>query len=159
MRAQHRCTWAFAGILCLLSSCSDGSESRETPWFPMDYALTYTEVRGCRPSGDHELNVVRVLAAPDAVSTYQDRNAPFSAGALMLKEEYEFGDDTCSGPLQQWTVMRKLAPATGQETMGWEWQRVNAERQVLDETPTRCVACHGGCGRPPDGHDGTCTIP
>lgn len=153
--------WAVlaAGALVLGGCGDDPEEPAAQPLFAADYASAYQEVRDCRQSGDHDLNVVRVLADPSAGDTYRDRDAPFAPGAVVVKEEYDFGDPTCAGPIKQWTAMRKLAPGEGDEALGWQWQRVDSERRVVEEAPTRCVSCHQGCGVSPDGHDGTCTVP
>jgi hypothetical protein len=129
------------------------------PVFPADYDATYVEVRNCRGSGDHDLNNIRILADPAALGPYEGRTDPFPEGAVVLKEEYDFGDLTCEGPIKQWTVMQKLAEGSSDETLGWAWQRVDADRSVLDEDEPRCIACHTSCGMPPDGYDWTCALP
>ena len=138
-----------------LSGCPVGSD----PLFPEDYASTYTEVRDCRQSGDHDLHMVRVLADDVALAAYADRSTPFPAGATVVKEEYEFGDLDCSGPIAQWTVMQKLEIGGAPRELDWVWQTVDREGAVADQDPRRCVNCHQGCGVPPDGYDGTCTVP
>lgn len=129
------------------------------PFFPEDYDATYVEVRNCRGSGDHDLNNIRILADPAALEPYEGRMLPFPEGAVVLKAEYDFGDLTCEGPIKQWTVMKKLAEGSADDTLGWAWQRVDADREVLEEDPPRCIACHTGCGKPPDGYDWTCALP
>lgn len=129
------------------------------PLFPEDYEASYTEVRDCRGSGDHDLHNIRILVDPTALAPYDDRQQPFPVGAVVIKEEYDFGDLDCSGALEQWTVMQKLEPDSSPQTLDWAWQRVDAERRVVGEDSDRCISCHQGCGRPPDGHDWTCSIP
>ena len=117
-------------------------------------------MRNCRRSGGaHDINHVRVLADPNAVAIYNDRSGPFPEGAVVLKEEYDFGDSTCSGPILQWSVMVKRAAGTSPETLDWQWQRVDRLGNVASEDDSRCIGCHEGCGVAPDGHDGTCTVP
>jgi len=139
-------------VLAFLAAC--GGDSTE-PLFRADYAATYVQVRDCRSSGDHQLHKIRILADPAAVEAYTTRAAPFPVGAIVLKEEYDFGDTSCTGELLEWTVMQKL------DATNWSWQRVTAQREVtfLDEEPARCINCHVQCGRAPDGHDGTCALP
>lgn len=146
-----------AGLAFVLAAagCGDGP----APLFPEDYAETYTEVRDCRQSGDHDLHMIRVLADDVALDTYADRSAPFPAGATVIKEEYDFGDFDCTGPIVQWTVMQKLDEGESPERLDWEWQTVDADRFVTEDDPQRCANCHQGCGVPPDGFDGTCTVP
>jgi hypothetical protein len=146
---------AFAGGLSLVALSCGGGE----PAFPEDYAATYTEVRNCRQSGDHDLNVIRILADPAALAAYRDRAEPFPVGSVVLKEEFEFGDTTCSGPIKQWTVMEKLEVGSSPDTLDWAWQTVDADRNVVDEDLPQCIGCHTGCGVAPDGYDGTCAVP
>lgn len=136
-----------------------GDDDTGPALFPMDYAATYTEVRNCRQSGDHDLNTVRVLADPIAMAAYSDRSVPFPEGATVLKEEYDFGDTTCTGPIKQFTVMQKLPVGSAPDLLDWHWQRVDADFVVVGDNTPRCPACHQSCGVPPDGYDGTCTVP
>jgi hypothetical protein len=149
---------AIFGVL--LTACpDDGDDGGPEPDFPADYASSYTEVRNCRPSGDHDLNNIRILADPNALDPYQNRVEPFPVDAVVLKEEYDFGDLTCSGPIKQWTVMRKLEAGSSPDTLDWAWQRVDLQRRVVDEDKPLCIGCHQGCGVPPEGYEGTCAIP
>lgn len=126
------------------------------PAFPAGYAATYTEVRACRSSSDHDLHKIRVLADPAALAPYRDRTAEFPIGAIVLKEEYDFADGACSGPVIEWTVMEKLATAGN---LGWSWQRIDLDRDVVTEDDGRCISCHTQCGGAPDGYAGTCAVP
>ena len=145
---------------CILgSSCEDDPPMGPEPVLPEDYAATYTEVRDCRQSGDHDLRVVRVLADPVALAAYADRSAPFPPGAIVVKEEYEFGDTACEGSIEQWTVMEKLEVGSDPDMLDWRWQTIDTDRRVANENEPRCAGCHAGCGVPPDGYDGTCTVP
>jgi Cytochrome P460 len=145
----------WLGLILAVAACGDSA----APLFPADYASTYLEVRDCRPSGDHDLRSIRVLADPMARPSYLGRSAPFPAGAVVLKEEYDFGDRSCDGPVVEWTVMRRLPAGEGAQTGGWAWQRVAADRSVVSEDEPRCIGCHQQCGVAPDGHDGTCAAP
>ena len=143
----------------MLSGCPGPDTPPIDPIFPADYASTYTEVRDCRQSGDHELHIVRVLADPVALAAYSMRDRPFPEGATVIKEEYDFGDTRCEGEVLEWTVMRKLPTGSSPDTLDWTWQTVDPMRTVLDQNELRCIGCHQRCGVPPDGYDGTCTIP
>ncbi len=153
--------WLGGGALLatLIAACSSPEAApAATPAFPADYADSYVEVRGCRKSADHELEFVRVLANPSALAPYSDRAAPFSDGAVVLKEQYEASDDTCAGPIAQWTVMVKSQAAS--DRLGWDWQRVTAERRVSETNTPSCISCHTSCSGPPQpGYDFTCTDP
>jgi Cytochrome P460 len=145
------------------SACSGGGGSPADagiPEFAADYASSYTEVRNCRHSGDHDLNYIRVLADPDALEPYMNRDNPFPVDSVVMKEEFEFDDVTCEGPLKQWTVMKKLADGDPNvPSSGWTWQKVSADRTVVSEDKDTCMGCHDMCGVLPDGYDGTCTMP
>ena len=147
-------------LVALLSAgCSEEpAPDAESPPFPANYADSYVEVRDCRKSGDHDLSFVRILADPRAAPPYGNRSDPFPDGAVVLKEEYDFGDDTCSGEILQWTVMVKAHAATAE--LGWKWQRVDAQRRVTEENPLRCQNCHIDCsGGSAIGYDYTCAEP
>lgn len=129
------------------------------PLFPDNYAATYQQVRACRNSLDHDLHRIRVLAAPEALASYMGRTAPFPAGAIVLKEEYDGDDTTCAGPIVSFTVMQKLATGSSAATLDWQWQEVSGDRRTVNEDNRSCVGCHTSCGKPPEGFDGTCTVP
>lgn len=165
---------SFRAVCCSLvcvvatSNCSDDATvvvdaapdaPPVDPAFPANYAATYQQVRDCRKSGDHDLNFIRVLAAPDGLGPYMDRVTPFADGAILIKEEFDIGDSTCSDAIVQWTVMVKDAAAT--ELNGWRWQRVNTEREVVESDTSRCFGCHEACDgvAPNIGYDYTCTEP
>lgn len=139
-------------LIAVVLGC--GSDPVE-PAFPADYAASYLEVRDCRSSADHDLNKIRIVADPAAMPAYVART-PFPVGAIVLKEEYDFVDDSCNGAIKQWTVMVKVDDDTN---LGWSWQRVDASRAVTGEDESRCIGCHTDCGRPPDGFEGTCAVP
>ncbi len=129
------------------------------PIFSADYRSTFMEVRNCRLSGDHDLNDVRMLVDPNAFDAYMLRDRPFPVGSLVIKEEFEAGDTTCSGPIKQWTVMLQLPAGSSPVTIDWHWQKVDASRTVLTEDEPRCYGCHKDCGKPPVGYAGTCAAP
>ena len=137
----------------------DGDDMTLTPLLPADYSSTYQEVRNCRGSGDHDLNKIRVLTHPGATEAYRDRAVPFPEGSIVVKEEYDFPDGECSGPILQWTVMVRLAEGSSPSTLDWRWQKIKNDRTVATQDEPRCIACHTQCGVPPDGYQGTCALP
>jgi hypothetical protein len=149
-------------LIGLVTGCPDDEPidpPTPDPAFPPDYASSYTEVRDCRQSGDHDLNVVRILADPAALAPYRDRDQPFAAGAVVLKEEYDFGDTSCTGDIKQWTVMVRLDEGSAPDTLDWKWQQVDAARNVVGEDTPRCYGCHTGCTPATDGYEHTCAVP
>jgi hypothetical protein len=149
----------LAGLAGAALGCPGEDEPEPEPLFPEDYDASWVEVRDCRGSGDHDLNNIRILADPAALDPYDLRDALLPEGAIVLKEEFDFSDMTCSGDIKQWTVMRKLAAGSSPDTLDWQWQQVDFDRHVVSEDLPRCIGCHTGCGVAPDGHDGTCAMP
>jgi Cytochrome P460 len=148
----------------LLLGCGGGGDSTpDAPSvpavFPDDYATTYTEVRGCRLSLEHDLFHIKVLADPAALTPYNDHATAFPVGAVVLKEQYGEDDDTCSGAIVKYTVMQKLAAGAAPADIDWTWQEVKADFKVDSSIDiVRCTSCHKECVEPP-GYDGTCTEP
>jgi hypothetical protein len=158
-----RLTFVVVALSVLAVACSDDANTpdatTEVPVFPADYAATFQEVRNCRNSIDHDLMRIRVLASPDAVASYTNRNAEFPVGAIFLKEEYDGGDTDCSGPITRFSVAQKLEAGAAPELFDFTWQRVDTERRVVTEDVKRCWNCHSMCGQPPEGYLGTCAVP
>src|SRR5688572_2078881 len=125
--------------LGLLTSCGEDGDDGPAPSFPSDYRVSYTEVRDCRSSGEHELNNIRVLADEAALAAYRDRQQDFPEGSVVLKEEYGFADSTCSGEPIRWTAMARLASGSSPETLDWYWQDVDGARRVVSENDSRCI--------------------
>ncbi len=142
-------------VLAALAACGGDDVA---PSFPAAYATSYVAVRDCRRSSDHDLHFIRVLVEPAALQPYNDRVSPFPVGSVVLKEEYEFDDPSCAGEPVEWTVMVKTS---GTERLGWDWQRVEAGRSVVESNGASCYGCHEPCTGIGGaiGYDGTCTEP
>ena len=127
-----------------------------TPLIAEDYARSYTEVRNCRSSSDHDLHKIRVLADPTARDPYTTRTSLFPLGAILVKEEYDFADSNCTGDIINWTVMQRIDG-------DWRWQKLEPDggdgMRVVSENDERCINCHSQCGVGPDGYEGTCAVP
>jgi len=143
----------------LVNACGDDGGNSDPALFPANYAATYQEVRNCRYSLEHDSIRVRVLASPEALTPYTGRVEPFPAGAIVLKEQYDYGDMTCAGPIINFTVMKKLAVGSSAASLDWDWQEVDADLHSTNTDIKRCTQCHADCGKPPDGYDATCTVP
>lgn len=157
-RPSAPCVVASLVAALAVPGCADDAPSGPEPSFPADYLATYTEVRDCRNSIEHELSRVRVLADTAALGPYQGRDADFPVGSVVLKVEHDGSDTDCSGEPVRWTVMTRLAAGSSPETLDWYWQEVSASRRVTSENEARCVGCHTSCGVPPEGYLGTCTV-
>ena len=150
-------------FLAAVAGCGTGGGGHESkpgePVFPSNYRSSYALVYDCRQSADHSLMNVRMFADETGLEPYQARDASFPEGAVVLKEQYDIGDSDCEGDIQSWTVMQKLADGSSPDTLDWRWQTVDADRNVSDQDASTCTSCHSVCGLPPDGYEGTCTIP
>jgi len=149
----------FLVLAALAAGCSgDDGGGGTPPLFPTDYAASYQEVRNCRASIEHGAVRIRVLAAPDALTPYTGRTAPFPTGAIVLKEEYDDSDLDCTGPKVNYTVMQKLDVGSSAETLDWTWQEVGPDLKDREADIRRCYQCHTDCNAP-EGYDHTCTVP
>ena len=148
-------------IVVVLAACGSGDDggSDAAVLFPADYAASFVEVRNCRISGDHELDQIIVKTDPVAAQAYQLRDRAFEIGAIVLKEERDPSDSSCTTDIIKWTVMVRLATGSSPGTLDWKWQKVNADRKVISEDEPLCIGCHQTCGVPPDGYLGTCALP
>lgn len=158
-----KCLLVILAAVGTASGCGGGgggADGGPAAAFPADYLQSYTEVRDCRQSTEHDLNHVRVLAGPDALAAYQGRDQPFPVGAVVVKEEYALDDVTCSGDIVQWTVMQRLAEGSSPDTLDWTWQQVDPDRNVVGQDLARCIGCHTDCGTTENGgYQGTCSQP
>jgi len=143
----------------MVVGCSAPPDDAPETLLPDDYAATFTEVRNCRRSADHDLNFIRIVADAEAAPRYLARDRPFPAGSVIVKEEYDPIDDTCSLALIGWTVMVSQGPGGAPDTLDFEWQRLAEDKVPVDKTTGHCVSCHTDCGGPPDGYLGTCAVP
>jgi hypothetical protein len=146
-------------LLALVSLVASCGPDPAPAVFPIAYAQTYQEVRDCRFSLDHDLERIRVLASPEALTPYL-QHTPFPAGAIVLKEQFEESDMTCSGPILSITAMKKLEVGSSPDTLDWRWQEVGPDLLEQEYDEKRCVSCHRRCGTvAAGGFDGTCTMP
>jgi hypothetical protein len=150
----------LAGFGCKDAADTDAGQPQEPPedpvLFPEAFEALYTEMRDCRLSHEHELRYIRVLVSDSAHEPYAglSSDTPYPVGAILVKPEYD--DDECSVVLG-YTAMEKLEPGTSPENGDWEWQKLTAERELLDGgVPDRCIGCHSQHCAPPNGYDLTC---
>jgi hypothetical protein len=156
-----RAVVSLVSLLAIVAACGDDGTTMpdaELSLVPADYS-SYTEVRDCRSSGDHLLMKIRILADPTILDAYQNRNAPFPAGGILLKEERDSADTTCSGPIESWAIAVKLPDGSSPSTLDFQWQRVRvSDNKVVTEDVTRCINCHANCVAP-DFYGYTCADP
>lgn len=148
-------TALLAGALMLAGMGCDGSTGPQ-PVFPADAERAWAEIRDCRHSHEHELRHIRVFASPTAAEPYQalSPDVPYPVGATLVKLEY---DDAACTDLLGYTALQKLEPGAQPAAGDWLWQRVSADRQVIEEgVLSRCIGCHEEHCTPPYGYDLTC---
>lgn len=152
-----------AAALILFAACVPGTGADAgvdagpvaDPFFAEDVEGSYTEVRDCRSSIEHELRYIRVFADDVAHEPYTTRpDGGFPEDAIVVKVEY--ADDGCTDVIG-YTAMKRLADGASPEALDWHWQEANGNQKVFSDGPLlRCVGCHERC----DGaYDATCTEP
>ena len=126
-----------------------------TPVFSAEAETTWQETRDCRNSHEHELRHVRVFADAQAVGPFLNWDAPFPVGATIIKVEYD--DEYCQVRVG-YTAMQKGEVGSNPEGGDWFWQKLDADRKVLEQgAPHACVHCHEEhCDPPEHGFDFTC---
>jgi hypothetical protein len=146
----------WVSFLCAVSACSEEKNSDPTPgsdaFFPSNFRTSYDRVRDCRLSIEHDLVHIVVYSDPDSTDRYLNEDYPFQSGAVIVKEE--FADEECS-ERSGFTVMRKAESGEHEDTLGWEWQSLDANRDLVPSNVAQCTACHSDC----DARDYTCTLP
>jgi hypothetical protein len=152
---------ATLALFIVLIGCSDDAPGPDASppraaIYPADYAATYQEVRSCRYSLDHDLMRIRILVSPGHAASYLARTAPIPAGAIVLKEQFDEADTTCTGPIKKLSAMYRLDTGTSPEKLDWEWQETDPTGLDTTEDELKCSSCHYACR---GGFDGTCAEP
>jgi hypothetical protein len=129
-----------------LAGCEE-PEFQSTPILPSDYRNSFSVVRPCQTSVDHDLSHVVVLTSPEAAQAYRSGLANFPSGSVVALELYS--DPSCRD-LNGWAVMRKEGGGYDDGFGDWRWQELDTFRRVLsDGKNRRCTTCHVTC-RPRD---------
>jgi hypothetical protein len=155
---QECCAEAVAcqdGLACTLGPIY----TCETPLFDEDYLDSYSVVRDCRRSMDHDGLFIRIYANDVAADVYNARTGALPDGSTFIKEEHT--DSTCNeAGLVGWAVMRRVA-GSRPESDDWQFQFVDtAERELSANVREGCVSCHlNDCLGSGPGFDGTCAMP
>lgn len=126
------------------------------PFFAADFAETYTLVRDCRFSTDHNLTRVRVYVNSIGAENYLNGTYPFPVGTIAVKVLTDGQASDCNGATEEFVAMRKGAPGTAPSSGDWEWQAVNPDRSVRlsGQLFDACISCHANCTL---GRDYMCT--
>lgn len=119
-----------------------------------DDISTWTEVRDCRGSHEHELRFIRVFANALALENYDIWDKPYLVGSTLVKLEYY--DEGCQ-ELVGYTAMEKLEEGKNPPGYDWWWQKLDENKRVTAEgAPFNCIDCHRFHCEPPYGYDLTC---
>jgi hypothetical protein len=130
---------ATACALIMLGCGQEGS-APPAPLVPVGWRSSFAVVRDCRGSVDHDLAYVVVRASESAAAVYDHGPYPFALGAVVLKEQY--ADPGCT-QLVGFTAMRKEEPGFAAALGDWRWQRLDADRAVIEDGAiARCASCH-----------------
>ena len=148
-------------FVCAISACGPAVETEPEPVFPADLS-GWTEGRACGFSHEHDLRYIRVLVNDKAREPYKalDAAVPYPVGAALVKLEYD--DEDC-GTVVAYTAMEKQLAGYSAPGHDWRWQRLTADRKVLDDGEVKtCITCHEHhctepqCGYADCGFDLTC---
>lgn len=157
----HRLARCGLGVIASVAiACDSDTEAPPQPLIPQGVETAWTQTRQCRSSHEHWLHSVRVVVSDNAVKPYNSWQVgnpqPFPVGALVVKPEY---DDQFCDNLIGYTVMRKEAPGYWPEANDWHWQKLDAQRRVIEDgkLAKSCAGCHAWHCAPPNGFDFTCT--
>ena len=158
---------AFLAVGSVAGCGDDGDPMIPTvePYFPADFASTYTLVRACRFSNDHNLSRVAVYVDSMGAQSYLNGDYPLPVGTICVKTLTAGDDTSCGGPPTEYVAMKKGPPGTAPSQGDWLWQAVNPDRSVrLSGTLfEECTSCHAACTDDdpsfPGGRDFTCTDP
>ncbi|MBK8271292.1 MAG: cytochrome P460 family protein [Planctomycetes bacterium] len=139
--------WLVAGV-CIFAACAiggtcDSANPTIDPIVPADYRTTFTEVRNCRFSIEHDGVQIRVWANDIAMAAYLAEENPLPVGSIIVKEEFAGGTCDDDSELNILSVMRKEAAGFDNEDKDWHFQEVNpTSRVVITNTKTDCIECH-----------------
>jgi hypothetical protein len=138
----------LAASSCLIVACAFGGtcetpDPTVEPIAPADYRTSFTQVRDCRFSIEHDGVQIRVWANDIAMAAYLAEENPLPVGSVIVKEEF-IGDNCDDDPdLNILSVMRKETSGFDNEDNDWHFQEINpTSRAVITNTKTDCIECH-----------------
>jgi hypothetical protein len=139
--------------LLLVGGCFQQDKAGTSQILPPDYQASYVQVRSCRPADGHGSNSIVVFANAQAQSDYLSDIGPLPQGSVVVAKESAQAD--CSD-LAGYTLMFKEAPGYNPTAGDWHWQRLDDQRDVLEDGRVQsCISCHTQCNR----DDYTCSPP
>jgi hypothetical protein len=130
--------------LLLLGGCFQQSGTSTSQLLPPEYQKTYQLARFCRRSVAHNSNYMVVYANTLAESDYLGGNYPLAQGSTIVTAETDQPD--CTG-LTGYTLMFKETQGYNSAAGDWRWQKLDAQRDVLQDGRVQdCITCHATCG-------------
>ena len=110
--------------------------------FPENFRESFTVVRDCRNSIEHEATV-RVWINAIGEAGYLDDAATLPEGTIVIKEEFAAGADCDDADLAFWSVMRKEPAGFDPAANDWRFQEVAApNRRISLDGKSTCIDCH-----------------
>lgn len=152
-------TWRLVAAIALIGATAGCGGDTTDPGsteaaFPADYLASFTQVRDCRFSVEHDGVFITVHANDVANDAYVNGVYPLPEGSMLVKTLYD--DPECS-QLAGYAVMVKMQDGYESGAGDWYWESVDAGRSVEQGGRLQsCLSCHVGCT---DGRDFTCTDP
>jgi len=146
---MRRTLWLLS--LIAMGGCFKQDSSRTSQILPSDYQTSFTLARGCRPVHGHVGNSITVEANATGALDYTQGVYPLPQGSVIAALESDQLD--CSS-VTGFTVMLKEAPGYNPAANDWHWQRLDDQRNVLEDGRIQsCVDCHASCSQ----YDYTCS--
>lgn len=125
------------------------------PIYPADYRTSFTQVRDCRFSIEHDGVNIRVWANDIALAAYLAEADELPVGSVIIKEEFAGGTCDSDDDLTLISAMRKEDPGFDSEDRDWHFQEVTpSDRRVVNNSKTDCTECHRTC----EDRDYMCTV-
>ena len=137
-------------FLIALGGCFQQSGPSTSKLLPSDGVASYQVARTCRLSVAHNSNYMVVYANALAQSDYLAGNYPLAQGSTIVTAETD--QPNCNG-ITGYTLMFKDVPGYNASAGDWHWQKLDAQRDVLqDGRVPDCITCHASCSK----YDYTC---
>jgi hypothetical protein len=137
----------------LFGSCFQQSGNNTSQILPPDYQTSAQVARTCRLNVGHASKYMVVYTNAVADAAYLAGTSPLPQASTVVAVE---SDKTDCSTLTGYTLMRKEAPGYNPAAGDWHWQRLDDQRDVLEDGRLQtCISCHTTCSL----NDYTCSPP
>jgi len=135
---------AAAGATAFIIAC--GYSYVEGTYFPKTWQTDLVEVSACAETEHPRGGFQKVLMTPKAAAQFKAKQYPIAQGEVVVKVQYK-SDETCTGSIDIWTVMKKGPKGTAPKSGDWEWQTIWSTGKIGQKGQIDfCIDCHEGCG-------------